>query len=145
MDRHRNRFTVTSGGRTITEADLVFFSMLTADWAANHTDASYAERTPFGTRIAHAGLVLSIATGLLPVQRLPGVRGAFGMRRVQFVRPARLGDTVFMRLTSSEGQEEVGPLLDVDVDILNQYDELLIKSKASLLLDADATGLYSRM
>ena len=55
---------ITSQGRTVTEADIVNFAMLSGDWNPLHTDAEIAKSTVFGERIAHGMLVLSMATGL---------------------------------------------------------------------------------
>ena len=52
---------ITSPGRTITETDVVNFAALSGDWNAMHTDAEYAAKHPFGQRVAHGLLGLSIA------------------------------------------------------------------------------------
>ena len=48
----------------MTEADVVGFAALTGDWTAIHTDAVYAAGHPFGQRVAHGLLGLSIASAL---------------------------------------------------------------------------------
>ena len=53
-----------SGGRTVTEADVVAFAGLSGDYNPLHIDKSFAEKTPFGKRIAHGMLSVSISTGL---------------------------------------------------------------------------------
>ena len=55
---------VTTQGRTITEADIVNFAALSGDWNPIHVDAEYAKGGMFGERIAHGLLGLSVATGL---------------------------------------------------------------------------------
>ena len=62
-------YTFRSTGRTITEADIVNFAGLSADYNPLHVDAHYAAGTPLGGRVAQGLLVLSIATGL--TTRLP--------------------------------------------------------------------------
>lgn len=57
--------TVTSPARTITEADVVNFAGLSGDHSRIGTDAEYAARHPFGQRVAHGLLGLSIAVGLV--------------------------------------------------------------------------------
>ncbi|HEX5622680.1 MAG TPA: MaoC/PaaZ C-terminal domain-containing protein, partial [Solirubrobacteraceae bacterium] len=56
----------TTRGRTITEADVVGFASLTGDWHPQHSDAQWASASPFGERIAHGMLVVSLAAGLVP-------------------------------------------------------------------------------
>ena len=85
--------TITTRGRTITEADLVSFAALTGDWHPQHADADWAARSRFGERIAHGMLVLSYAIGLLPIdpERVAALRG---LRSVVFKRPATIGTTI---------------------------------------------------
>ena len=54
-----------TAARTITEADVVGFCGLSGDFNPLHTDAEFAAGTPYGTRIAHGPLVLSVAMGLI--------------------------------------------------------------------------------
>ncbi len=95
---------VVSRGRTVTETDVVIFSMLSADWFSLHSDVEYAKTSMFGERIAHGLLVLSIASGLVPLQ--PQYTIAFyGMDRVRFINPTRLGDTIHVEGEVIEKEE----------------------------------------
>jgi 3-hydroxybutyryl-CoA dehydratase len=85
-------------GRTITEGDLVGFAGVSGDFFALHTDEAWAGDTRFGGRIAHGMLVLSIASGLWQLD--PDVVVAlYGLDRVRFVAPTRIGDTLRVELT----------------------------------------------
>ena len=50
--------------RTMTEADIHAFAALTGDWHPLHTDAEFAAESPFGERIAHGLLILSVGSAL---------------------------------------------------------------------------------
>ena len=83
----------TTRGRTVTEADVVGFAALTGDWHPQHSDAQWAADSPFGERIAHGMLVISLAAGLVPLDPSRVV----ALRRVAdatFKRPVKLGDTL---------------------------------------------------
>src|SRR3972149_1775705 len=56
---------IISAGRTVTESDIVFFAGLSGDFNQIHIDAEYSKASPFGARVAHGLLGLSIASGLL--------------------------------------------------------------------------------
>ncbi len=91
---------VKSAGRTVTEHDIATFAGLSGDFNQIHTDAEFARNTPFGQRIAHGLLGLSIASGLA-VQT--GILGAnvIAFREVgewKFVKPIFIGDTVHIEM-----------------------------------------------
>jgi acyl dehydratase len=86
---------VIGAGRTITEADIVNFAYISGDFNQIHTDAEFAKTTPFGQRVAHGLLVLSIATG--QVAQLGYIEGtiiAFRDLTWKFSKPVFIGDTV---------------------------------------------------
>lgn len=95
---------ITSRGRTITEADVLNFAMLSADWFPLHTDVEYAKGSMFGERIAHGLLVLSAASGLVPPQA-PYTIAFYGMDRVRFINPTRIGDTIHVEAEVIEKEE----------------------------------------
>ncbi|WP_433502828.1 MaoC/PaaZ C-terminal domain-containing protein [Pseudonocardia halophobica] len=87
-DRHVSR------ARTITETDLVTFAMFTGDWHPIHTDVEYAAADPrFGGRIAHGALVVSVALGLVEF-RPEAMKAFYGIDKLRFVGPTRIGDTL---------------------------------------------------
>ncbi|MFM8271669.1 MAG: MaoC family dehydratase [Gemmata sp.] len=53
-----------SGGRTVTEADIVNFAGFSGDFNPIHIDHEFAKGTPFRRPIAHGFAVFSIASGL---------------------------------------------------------------------------------
>lgn len=56
---------IRTRGITVTEAHLVNWAGLTGDIVEFHLNAAHAEQTPFGERIAHGPLTLSLSLGLL--------------------------------------------------------------------------------
>lgn len=86
-----------SAGRTITQADIVFFAGLSGDFNPIHVDHEFAASTPFGQVIAHGMLVLSITSGLT-VQTPPMRTLAFlAVREWHFKEPVFIGDTIKVR------------------------------------------------
>ena len=130
---------ITSVGRTVTEGDIMSFAGLTGDYNQIHTDAEFAKTTPFGQRIAHGLLGLSIATGLIMrTGLLEGTVLAF--REIQewkFVKPTFIGDTVHAILTVTETKALPrigGGALIASVELRNQNDEVLQKGVLNLLM-----------
>ena len=88
----------TSGGRTVTEADIVTFAGFSGDFNPIHVDHEFAKTTPFRRPIAHGFAVFSIGSGLGVMA--PQIR-TIAMLRVRywnFILPVFAGDTI--RMTS---------------------------------------------
>jgi 3-hydroxybutyryl-CoA dehydratase len=126
----------TTKGRTITEADLVNFAALTWDTYPLHVDAEWASKTMFGERIAHGMLVLSYAAGLVPMQ--PGPIVAFyGMEKVRFFAPTKIGDTIHVHaeLKEKQDRDEQLCLATFHNSIVNQREETVAKSINKVVLN----------
>jgi len=130
---------ITSQGRTVTEADVVAFAALSGDWNPMHTDAEFAAEHPFGQRVAHGLLVLSIASGL-------AVRLGFleetvlAFREIgewKFSLPVYFGDTVRVRATVNQTKPMPrlgGGLVTLKVQILNQDDKVVQRGTWGVLV-----------
>lgn len=84
----------TSGGRTVTDADIVNFAGFSGDFNPIHIDHEFAKNTPFRRPIAHGFAVFCIASGLGIIS--PPVR-TIAMLRVagwHFHLPVFIGDTI---------------------------------------------------
>ncbi|MDY6850552.1 MAG: MaoC/PaaZ C-terminal domain-containing protein [Thermodesulfobacteriota bacterium] len=97
----------TTRSRTITEADIVNFCSFSGDWYPLHSDIEYAKKSPFGQRIAHGMLVLSVASGLLPLYDMKIV-AFYGMENVRFVSPTTIGETIYMESEVTGTQDKGG-------------------------------------
>ena len=96
----------TTAARTLTEADLVRFAELSGDHHRLHLDEAYAKATPFGGRIAHGLLGLSIASGLwVGLGLLEESIIAFLGLEWKFVAPIHIGDAVRAEVTVREKKE----------------------------------------
>ncbi|CAN5571783.1 MaoC/PaaZ C-terminal domain-containing protein [soil metagenome] len=86
-----------SGGRTVTEADIVNFAGFSGDYNAIHIDREYAATTPYRKPIAHGFGVFCIASGLGVLA--PPVRtvALLGVRNWEFKLPVFPGDTVHLK------------------------------------------------
>lgn len=120
-------FSVSSHGRTITEADIVSHAGQTGDFYPHHMDAEFCKTQPFKERIAHGTLILSVAVGMLAGE-INDVAMSYGYDGIRFIRPVFIGDTITAHATIAEKREykkspdEYG-LVDEKVEVLNQKGE----------------------
>ena len=130
---------ITSVGRTVTEADVVAFAALSGDWNSIHTDAEFAADHPFGQRVAHGLLCMSIASGL--AMRLGFLEEtALAFREIgdwKFSLPVFMGDTIRVRATITETKPMRrlgGGLVNLKVEILNQDDKVVQRGTWGVLV-----------
>jgi acyl dehydratase len=130
---------ITSVGRTVTEADVVAFAALSGDWNSIHTDAEFAAQHPFGQRVAHGLLCMSIAIGL--AWRLGFLEEtALAFREIgdwKFSLPVFMGDTIRVRATVTETKPMRrlgGGLVNLKVEILNQDDKVVQRGTWGVLV-----------
>jgi 3-hydroxybutyryl-CoA dehydratase len=130
---------IISPGRTITESDIVTFAGLSGDFNQMHVDAEYSKNTPFGQRVAHGLLGLSVASGLaVQTGILAGTVVAF--REVdewKFVKPIYIGDTLHVEVEVKETKEMRrigGGLVVIELDVIKQTGETVMKGNWKVLV-----------
>lgn len=134
-----------SPARTITEADIVNFACLSGDFNGLHVDALYAAQSPFGQRIAHGLLVVSIMSGLTTRMLLNQYmeKSVMGLLDIQcrFLRPSFIGDTIRVRVEVIEKKRSSKPgrgVVTFHRQAINQRDEVAVEGKWKLLLASRA-------
>lgn len=132
-----------SSGRTVTEADIVNFAGLSADYNNMHIDEEFAKKTVFKTRVAHGMLVTSIATGLwFTMPRLATV-AFMGLEDWRFSGAVFPGDTVHITRKLVEKKEHKRPNMGFfifEVNVHNQKDEVVQKGKWVILVQRKESG-----
>ncbi len=130
-----------SPGRTITETDIVSFACLSGDFNRLHVDAEFAKGTPFGQRIAHGLLVLSILSGLTTqssgYRRLEPYVLALLDLRCRFPKPTFIGDTIVVRVTVTEKINNYRPGKDKVVfrrEAVNQRGDIVVQADFAMLM-----------
>lgn len=116
-------------GRTVTEADVVNFAGVSGDFVELHVNEEFAKAGPFGRRIAHGLLVLSISSGLMVQtgQTADTVIAFYGIDKLRFVRPTFLGDTIRVEKKVIDKQEkERGGVITFETNVLNQNSEVVL-------------------
>src|SRR4030043_2205213 len=123
---------IISPSRTITESDIVSFAGLSGDYNQIHTDTEFSSKTPFGKRVAHGLLILSIASGLaVRTGVLEGTVIAFReINNWKFSLPVFIGDTIHAELNIIELKPIPrlgGGSLVIEISVKNQRSEVIMK------------------
>ena len=126
---------IVSRARTVTESDIVMFAAFSGDWHPLHTDEEYSKKALFGERIAHGFLVLSIASGLMGLAEM-AILAFYGMDRVRFLAPTKIGDTLHIEMVVAEKTDRSNKdgLVTFKTTIKNQKDEAVAVMDMKLLM-----------
>ncbi|WP_336361462.1 MaoC/PaaZ C-terminal domain-containing protein [Haladaptatus sp. ZSTT2] len=130
-----------SHGRTVTEADIVNFAGVGAEFHPLHMDAEFAAETHFGKRIAPAGLTISMALGLLSSIGLTDESGIglYGFDRVRFPGPVFIDDTLTVVCTvgETESREKLdGGLVTLKIDVQKQTGDTVLAYDHKVLIQS---------
>ncbi len=130
---------IVTVGRTISEADIMAFAGLSGDYNRIHTDAEFSKSMPFGQRIAHGLLGLSITSGL--AMRTGIMEGTvMAWREInewKFVKPVLIGDTLHAELTVNETKaipRLKGGSVVLSIDTQNQNGETVMRGVWTVLV-----------
>jgi len=131
--------TFESVGRTITESDLVMYSMFADDWTELHTNEEYAEDNFFGERVAHGPMTFVVATGFVHrtgiVERT--VVAFLGMNYMDIPAPVHVGDTVSAEMEVIEKKEldrDDAGFVTIDSTLTNQADTVVFEGDMKFMI-----------
>jgi 3-hydroxybutyryl-CoA dehydratase len=136
---------IVTSGRTVTEADITAFAGISGDYNQIHTDAEFSKSTPYGQRIAHGLLGLSIASGLaMRTGVLEGTVLAFReINEWKFIKPTFIGDSVHVEMQVLEKKAlpriGAGSVL-IGVELTNQRQETVMKGEWTVLVLSSANA-----
>jgi acyl dehydratase len=82
-------------GRTLTEVDNTWFTLLTCNTNQIHFNADYAARSEFGRPLMNSCLTLSLVTGLSVPDISQNVVANLGWDKVTLPAPVFAGDTIY--------------------------------------------------
>jgi 3-hydroxybutyryl-CoA dehydratase len=130
---------LVTAARTITEGDVVTFAGVSGDFNQIHTDAEFSKGTPFGQRVAHGLLVLSIASGLaMRSGILEGTVIAFReINNWKFSSPVFIDDTIRVELEVIETKALPrlgGGAVVIELAVKNQRNETTMKGSWTALI-----------
>ena len=125
-------------GRTITETDNTWFTLLTNNTHDIHFNADYASRTEFGRPLVVSTLTLAIVTGLSVSDVSQNAVANLGWDDVKMTAPVFAGDTLYAEsevLEARPSKSRPGQgLVKVRTRGFNQRDETVITYERTVLV-----------
>ncbi len=125
-------------GRSITESDNTWFTLLTMNQHPLHFDRAYGERTEFGQVLVNSCLTISVVTGMSVSDVSQKTIANLGWDKVRLTGPVFIGDTLYAeseviskRLSSSRPHQGIVSVLTRG---LNQKSDQVISFERSMLI-----------
>ncbi|QYB07160.1 MaoC family dehydratase [Rhodococcus sp. USK10] len=134
-------------GRTISEADCTWFTLLTCNLNQNHFNADYAARNPVsaGRILVNSGLTIALVLGLSVLDMSQNAVANLGLTDLELTHPVYVGDTLYAesvctRTRPSQSRPGFG-IVEMRTRGLNQDGDVVMAWQRSALLPSRETGL----
>ena len=128
-------------GRTVSDTDNTWFSLITLGVNQIHFNDDYAARTPFGKPIMPSPFTLAVVTGISAIDFGENTLANLGWMDVELPKPVFAGDTLYARTkVLSKRVSEKRPyagLLEVKTEGFNQSGEVVITFRRKLMVYRD--------
>jgi itaconyl-CoA hydratase len=137
-------------GRTVTEADNVWFTCLTHNTNQMHFNDHYAARTAFGRPLVNSTFTLALITGLTVPDTSENGAANLEWTDIKLPRPVFVGDTLWAQseilgLRGSQSRPQMG-VVTVRSRGINQDGHVVIEFKRTFLAyRRDAEEVQSRV
>jgi itaconyl-CoA hydratase len=125
-------------GRTVTETDNVWFTLLTQNTAPVHFDRHYAAQTEFGRPLVDSTFTVALVTGQSVTDVSQNVMANLGWDEVRLPAPVFEGDTIYSRsevleTRGSRSRPNVG-IVTVKTTGYNQVGTVVITFKRTVMV-----------
>src|SRR4028119_1868426 len=125
-------------GRTVTETDNVWFTLLTQNTAPVHFDRHYAAQTEFGRPLVDSTFTVALVTGQSVTDVSQNVMANLGWDEVRLPAPVFEGDTIYsqsevLETRPSRSRENVG-LVTVRTTGYNQDGTVVITFRRTVMV-----------
>jgi len=135
-------------GRTISEADNTWFTLLTMNNHPLHFDAVYAAKSEFGKPLVNSCLTLSIVVGMSVSDVSYKAIGNLGWNDIKLTAPVFAGDTLYAEsevLAKRESQSRLTQgIVTVRTRGLNQSGQVVISYERTILVPKRGHGVEDK-
>jgi len=117
-------------GRTITESDNTWFTLLTMNTNSYHFDKEYSSQSPYGKVLVNSCLTLSIVTGQSVIDLSQNAFANLGWDDIKLPNPVYVGDTIYSESKILDKREsktrDYGGIINVSTIGYNQSADIVI-------------------
>lgn len=125
-------------GRTISEADNTWFTLLTMNTNPMHLDERYASRSEFGRRLVNSTLTVAIVSGQSVIDTSQLAFANLGWDEIRLTHPVFVGDTLYAESEVLELRESSsrpnGGIVTIRTRGINQDGEEVVRWKRTFMV-----------
>jgi itaconyl-CoA hydratase len=135
-------------GRTITEADNYWFTLLTMNTHPLHFDEEYAKATEFGRTVVCSPLTVALIVGMSVTDVSQKAVANLGWREIRLTHPLYPGDTLYahskvIEKRASKSRPEAG-IVTVESAGKNQHGVIVCAFERTILVARRGHGVEER-
>jgi acyl dehydratase len=117
-------------GRTISEADNTWFTLLTLNTNPMHFDTNLAEKSEFGQLLVNSALTVAIVIGMSVSDTSQNAFANLGWKEIKLTHPVYVGDTLYVETRvlgkrESKSRDHAG-IVEVETRGLNQHGDVCL-------------------
>ena len=134
-------------GRTISEADSTWFTLLTCNTNQNHFNADLAQSNPItqGRIIVNSGLTVALVLGLSVLDMSQNAVANLGWTDIKLTHPVYVGDTIYAESICTDKREsssrpEMG-IITMKTRGLNQDGDEIVSWVRSVMIPKRTSGI----
>ena len=125
-------------GRTISEADNTWFTLLTMNTNQTHFNAHYAEHSTFGRLLVNSGLTVALVLGMTVSDTSQNAIANLGWTDIMLPHPVFVGDTLYAESRVLEKRESASRpyagVVSVQTRGLNQAGDVVMTYQRSFMV-----------
>ena len=136
-------------GRTVTEADNTWFTLLTMNQHPLHFDKEYGAKTEFGKVLVNSCLTISLVTGMSVSDISQKTIANLGWDKVRLSGPVFVGDTLYaesqvLSKRESNSRPKQG-IVSVETKGIKQDESVVISFERSMLIPFKGHAIDDQM
>jgi itaconyl-CoA hydratase len=135
-------------GRTISEADNTWFTLLTMNTHPIHFDAEYARQSEFGRPLVVSTLTLSLLVGMSVSDTSQKAIANLGWDKVRLPKPVFVGDTLYAESTVLDKRDSASRpdqgIVTIRTLGRNQREEVVCEFERTMLIMRRGNDLEAR-
>jgi len=125
-------------GRTITETDNIWFTLLTNNSNQMHFNAHYAAQSTFGKYLVNSGLTVAMVLGLSVLDVSQNGMANLSWDEIRLTHPVFVGDTLYAESIVTDVRESnsrpYAGIVSVKTRGLNQDGDVVVSWKRSVMV-----------